>query len=87
MHDHPVAGDEPRFDLHLADPAMRDPFNGRPLNFRMAQDGGELTLWSVGEDRRDDKGSSEWTAQAPIDVTVHFPLVAPAVETAKARTR
>jgi hypothetical protein len=75
----------PREPLNLADPALRDPFNGRPLNWRVSQDGGELTIWSMGEDRRDDKGSSEWSAQAPIDVTVHFPL-AP-VSRAKERGR
>lgn len=66
----------PREPLNLADPALRDPFNGRPLNWRVAQDGSELTVWSMGEDRRDDKGSAEWAAQAPLDVTVHFPLSA-----------
>jgi hypothetical protein len=46
--------------------------------WRVATDGGELSIWSVGEDRRDDKGSSEWTPQAPLDVVVHFGLAAPA---------
>lgn len=70
--------DEP---VSLKEPALRDPFNARPLKWRVAQDGGELAIWSVGEDRRDDKGSSDWTAQAPIDVVVHFrlpPLAEPA---------
>ena len=42
--------------------------------WRTAADGSELSLWSIGEDRRDDKGSTEWTAQAPRDVVVYFPL-------------
>lgn len=73
----------PREPVSLKDPVLRDPFNGRPLSFRVAADGGELTIWSVGEDRRDDKGSSEWTEQAPIDVTVRFGLGAPAKPGAK----
>jgi hypothetical protein len=73
----------PREPLNLTDPVLRDPFNGRPLAWRIAHDGGELTIWSVGEDRRDDKGSSEWTEQAPIDIRVHFPLRAPEKQAAK----
>lgn len=68
----------PREPINLKDPALADPFNGRPLLWHVALDGGELSIWSVGEDRRDDKGSSEWAAQAPVDVTVHFGLAAPA---------
>jgi hypothetical protein len=64
----------PREPVSLNEPAMRDPFNAQALKWRLAQDGRELTLWSVGEDRRDDKGSSDWAAQAPIDVVVHFKL-------------
>ena len=64
----------PHEPIGLSDPALRDPFNAQPLKWRLSQDGRELSLWSVGEDRRDDKGSSEWTAQAPIDVVVHFAL-------------
>jgi hypothetical protein len=70
----------PRAPLNLQDPVLRDPFNGRPLAWRIAQEGGELTIWSVGEDRRDDKGSSDWTDQAPVDVRVHFALDAPATD-------
>jgi len=65
----------PREPMNLNEAALRDPFNGQPFKWRIAQDGSELSLWSVGEDRRDDKGSSEWAAQAPIDVVVHFKLV------------
>jgi hypothetical protein len=58
----------------LDDAVLRDPFNGQALKWRVGQDGAELSVWSVGEDRRDDKGSSEWAMQAPLDVVVHFPL-------------
>jgi len=79
----------PREPINLKDPALADPFNGRPLLWRVASDGSELSIWSVGEDRRDDKGSSEWAKQAPIDVTVHFGLaaLAPPVKTAKRSLR
>lgn len=64
----------PREPSSLAEPSLRDPYNGQPLKWRIAQDGSELSLWSVGEDRRDDKGSGEWAAEAPLDVVVHFRL-------------
>lgn len=64
----------PREPINIDDAALRDPFNGQQLKWRTAADGSELTLWSIGEDRRDDKGSTEWTAQAPRDVVVFFPL-------------
>jgi hypothetical protein len=62
----------PREPSNIAEPSMRDPFNGQALKWRVSQDGSELSLWSVGEDRRDDKGSSDWTSEAPLDVVVHF---------------
>jgi hypothetical protein len=68
----------PREPVGLGDEALRDPYNGQPLKWRVPQDGTELTLWSVGEDRRDDRGSNEWTSQAPLDVVVHFRLRTPA---------
>jgi hypothetical protein len=64
----------PREPISLSEAALCDPYNGQALKWRLPQDGTELTLWSVGEDRRDDKGSSEWTVQAPIDIVVHFRL-------------
>jgi hypothetical protein len=64
----------PREPVSLNEPSLRDPYNGQPLKWRVAQDGSELTLWSVGEDRRDDKGSGDWSAEAPLDVVVHFRL-------------
>jgi hypothetical protein len=67
----------PREPINLNDPALCDPFTGRALHWRVAHDASELSIWSVGEDRRDDKGSTSWTSQAPIDVTIHFGLTAP----------
>jgi hypothetical protein len=64
----------PHEPIGLDEPGLRDPYNGQPLKWRIAQDGSELSVWSVGEDRRDDKGASEWGAQAPLDVVVHFRL-------------
>lgn len=75
----------PREPVSLQDPALVDPFNGRALSFRVASDGGELAIWSVGEDRRDDKGTTEWAAQAPVDVTVNFSLAAPQLAKAPAK--
>lgn len=67
-------GRTPREPVTLNEPALVDPYNGQALKWRITQDGTELSIWSVGEDRRDDKGSSDWTTQAPIDVVVHFRL-------------
>jgi hypothetical protein len=64
----------PREPMGLDEPSLRDPYNGQPLKWRLTQDGSELSVWSVGEDLRDDKGASEWGEQAPLDVVVHFRL-------------
>jgi hypothetical protein len=69
-----LRGRLPSEPIGLKNPALFDPYRGQPLNFRVAGDGSELTLWSVGEDLRDDKGTGEWGADAPLDVTVRFPL-------------
>jgi hypothetical protein len=58
----------------LRDAAFTDPFRGQPFNYRVAANGSEFTLWSVGEDFRDDAGSDEWNDAAPRDVTLHFAL-------------
>jgi hypothetical protein len=58
----------------LREAALLDPFRGQPFNYRLAANGGELTLWSVGEDFRDDGGTDDWNGPAPRDVTLHFPL-------------
>jgi hypothetical protein len=58
----------------LRDAALVDPFRGQPFNYRVAGNGAELTLWSVGEDYRDDGGSDDWRGSAPRDVTLHFGL-------------
>jgi hypothetical protein len=67
-------GRTPREPVTLNEPGLVDPYNGQALKWRITQDGTELSIWSVGEDRRDDKGTSDWTTQAPIDVVVHFRL-------------
>jgi hypothetical protein len=64
----------PHEPVGLNDPGLRDPFNGQALKWLVPEAGVELSIWSVGEDRRDDKGLTEWTAAAPIDVVVRFPL-------------
>jgi hypothetical protein len=64
----------PRVPVGLSDPGLRDPFSGQELKWRVPDNGAELAVWSVGEDRRDDKGMSEWTAMTPIDAVVHFQL-------------
>jgi hypothetical protein len=69
-------GRTPREPVLLQEPQLRDPFTGEPLKWRFSQDGAELTLWSLGEDRRDDKAAGDWRAQAPVDVVVHVPLMA-----------
>lgn len=56
----------------IDDGALRDPFTDRQLRWRVAQDGSEITVWSVGEDLRDDKGIDDWTTEAPLDVAVHM---------------
>lgn len=75
----------PREPMLMQDPVLFDPYNGQPMKWRILPDGSELTVWSVGEDLRDDKGSGDWTAQAPIDVVVHAGLKLPReIDTARA---
>lgn len=69
-------GKTPRSLVGVRDAALRDPYTGSEMRFRLAQDGSELTVWSVGEDMRDDRGTDEWAADAPLDVTVHLRLSA-----------
>jgi hypothetical protein len=69
-----LRGRLPSEPIGLRNPALRDPYRGQPLNYRVADDGHELTLWSVGEDLRDDRGTDAWGPSAPRDVTVHLPL-------------
>jgi hypothetical protein len=67
-------GTLPSTPTGLRDPALSDPYRGQPFNFRVTDAHPELTLWSVGEDYRDDGGSDEWVGRVPRDVTLHFPL-------------
>jgi hypothetical protein len=69
-------GSLPSTPSGLRDPALSDPYRGQAFNFRVSDAHPELTLWSVGEDFRDDGGSDEWIGRAPRDVTLHFPLAA-----------
>jgi len=80
-------GRMPRQPLGIRDAGLRDPFSGADLGFRIAQDGGELTLWSVGEDMRDDRGTDEWGTEAPLDVVVHLRLPAIQDERSKSKAR
>ncbi len=76
-------GKLPSEPVSLHDVALLDPFRGKSLSFRVSADGTELTLWSVGEDLKDDFGSDAWSDVAPLDVTLHFVL--PKLEEPKAR--
>jgi hypothetical protein len=69
-------GSLPAQPASLSDAALRDPFRGQPFHYRVAFNGSEFALWSVGTDYRDDAGSEEWTETGPRDVTLHFPLIA-----------
>lgn len=79
----------PATPVGIGHAALRDPFSGRSLRWRVAQDGSEITLWAVGEDLRDDKGTDEWAPQAPLDVAVHvgFPPLTPAKNVARTAQR
>jgi hypothetical protein len=59
---------------NIDEPELADPYRGGTFNWRFAESGAELTLWSIGEDYKDDGGSSEWTDAAPVDIVVRFPL-------------
>jgi hypothetical protein len=74
LADRARSGKLPREPLGFKDPALRDPFSGRNLNWRVTQDASDLAVWAVGENLRDDMGTEEWSGQAPLDVTVHFAL-------------
>lgn len=71
-------GKIPRQPVGLGDPALRDPYSGHDMRWRVSDDGSELAVWSVGEDVRDDGGSDEWALQAPLDVVVRIDLKRPA---------
>jgi hypothetical protein len=67
-------GNLPNQPTGLRDPALSDPYRGQAFNFRVTDRYPELTLWSVGEDFRDDGGSDESNGRTTRDVTLHFPL-------------
>jgi hypothetical protein len=74
LADKAYRGKLPTRPTTLEEPALADPYRGAAFSYRIAENGSELTLWSTGEDYKDDGGSSEWTETAPVDVVVHFAL-------------
>jgi hypothetical protein len=74
LADKAYRGKLPARPTTLEDASLADPYRGAAFNYRIADNGSELTLWSTGEDYKDDGGSSEWTETAPVDVVVHFTL-------------
>lgn len=54
----------------LSDPGLSDPFTGHPLRYR--RHGGEVTLWSLGEDLRNGDGDTSWSHGAPHDVVARL---------------
>jgi hypothetical protein len=71
-------GKLPSSPAMLDEPGLEDPFRGGPLSYRIGTGpAAELSLWAVGEDRNDDGGSSEWRAEAPVDVVLRFALNRP----------
>ncbi|HKP63229.1 MAG TPA: hypothetical protein VJV78_41110 [Polyangiales bacterium] len=77
LADRAYRGKLPPRPTTLEEPSLADPYRGAAFNYRVADNGSELTLWSIGEDYKDDGGSSEWTDSAPVDVVVHFTLTKP----------
>ncbi|HKU44003.1 MAG TPA: hypothetical protein VJR89_37840 [Polyangiales bacterium] len=77
LADKAYRGKLPARPTTIDEPALADPYRGAPFNYRIANDGSELTLWSIGEDYKDDNGSSEWTESAPVDVVLHIQLSKP----------
>jgi hypothetical protein len=59
---------------NIDEPELADPYRGGTFNWRFSENGAELTLWSIGEDYKDDGGSSDWTDAAPVDIVVRFAL-------------
>jgi hypothetical protein len=79
LADKAYRGKLPARPSNLDEPALADPYRGAAFNYRIAENGAELTLWSIGEDYKDDAGSAEWTETAPVDVVVRFALAKPTV--------
>lgn len=75
-------GKLPARPSNLDQPELTDPFRGGTFSFRVAENGSELTLWSIGENYEDDAGSSEWINNAPADIVVRFALVKTAAKPA-----
>lgn len=75
LADRAYRGKLPTDAVGAREPELCDPFFGKPLGYRIGSDGTEFVVWSVGEDLHDGNGSDEWADAAPLDVTVHFPVV------------
>lgn len=67
-------GNIPLDPAALQEAALVDPYQGQRLRYRVSQNGADLTLWAVGPDMRDDRGSDEWGEAGPKDITVHVAL-------------
>jgi hypothetical protein len=74
LADKAYKGKLPARPSNLDELELADPYRGGMFNWRFAQNGTELTLWSIGEDYKDDGGSSDWTDAAPVDIVMRFPL-------------
>jgi hypothetical protein len=75
LADKTYRGKLPTRPSNLEEPELADPYRGGTFNWRIADNGSELTLWSIGEDYKDDDGSAEWGDAAPVDVVVRFALM------------
>lgn len=74
LADKAYRGKLPSRPSNLDEIELADPFRGGTFNWKIADNGSELSLWSLGEDYKDDGGSSEWTDVAPVDIVVRFAL-------------
>jgi hypothetical protein len=74
LADKAYRGKLPARPSNLDEVELADPYRGGAFNWRIADNGSELTLWSIGEDYKDDGGSNEWSEVAPVDIVVRFAL-------------
>ncbi len=59
----------------------RDPFDGKPLRFR--RHNGQLVIYSVGEDRRDDGGETESLSHVPAGRDLEFRIWDPGLRSVR----
>jgi hypothetical protein len=74
LADKAYKGKLPTRPSNLDEIELADPYRGGMFNWQFGQNGADLTLWSIGEDYKDDGGSSEWTDAAPVDIVLRFAL-------------